>query len=136
MLLSSADFFSKSTFSKISFTNTIRDSECQTVWIQIRTNIMLVLIWVQTVCKVYQQTTKVASRKGKSNPYVIILIIIPGHRLAECVVYKGSKDLERYRSLVFRNQLISCQIELMDSSAQLVLPVLKSLDPASRYECY
>ena len=26
-------------------------SECQTVWIQIKTDILLVLIWVQTVCK-------------------------------------------------------------------------------------
>ena len=26
-------------------------SECQTVWIQIKTDILLVFIWVQTVCK-------------------------------------------------------------------------------------
>ena len=32
-------------------------SECQMVWIQIRTDILSVLIWVQTVCKSYQQTT-------------------------------------------------------------------------------
>ena len=31
-------------------------SECQTVWIQIRPNILLSLILVQTVCKGYQQT--------------------------------------------------------------------------------
>ena len=31
-------------------------SECQTVRIQIRTDILLVLIWVQTVCKVNQMT--------------------------------------------------------------------------------
>ena len=36
-------------------------SWCQTVWIQIRSNILLGLIWVQTVCKGYQQTTKFAS---------------------------------------------------------------------------
>ena len=29
--------------------------ECQTVWIQIRTDILLILIWVKTVCKSYQQ---------------------------------------------------------------------------------
>ena len=29
------------------------------VWIQIRTDNLLVLIWVQTVCKCYQQMTKV-----------------------------------------------------------------------------
>ena len=34
-------------------------SGCQTVWIQIRPDIMSGLIWVQTVCKCYQQMTKV-----------------------------------------------------------------------------
>ena len=29
--------------------------QCQTVWIQIRSNVMSSLIWVQTVCKGYQQ---------------------------------------------------------------------------------
>ena len=33
-------------------------SGCQTVWIQIRPNILSGLIWVQTVCNGYQQTTK------------------------------------------------------------------------------
>ena len=37
-------------------------SRCQTVWIQIRPNILTGLIWVQTVCKGYQQTTKVDPR--------------------------------------------------------------------------
>ena len=32
---------------------------CQTIWILIRPHIMSGLIWVQTVCKGYQQTTKV-----------------------------------------------------------------------------
>ena len=31
-------------------------SECQTVWIQIRPDILSGLIWVQTICTVYQQT--------------------------------------------------------------------------------
>ena len=43
-------FFSKSTFSKNSFRITI--SECQTVWIQIRHDILLGLIWIQTACDV------------------------------------------------------------------------------------
>ena len=34
-------------------------SECQTDWIQIRPDILSGLIWVQTVCKSYQQTTLV-----------------------------------------------------------------------------
>ena len=34
-------------------------SECQTDWIQIKPDILSGLIWVQTVCKGYQQTTLV-----------------------------------------------------------------------------
>ena len=36
-------------------------SECQTVWIQIRTDILSVLILIQTVCKGYQQRKKVTA---------------------------------------------------------------------------
>ena len=36
-------------------------SECQTVWIQIRPDVMSDLIWVQIVCKDYQQTTTFAA---------------------------------------------------------------------------
>ena len=36
-------------------------SECQIIWIQIRPDILSGLIWIQTVCKGYQQTTKVAT---------------------------------------------------------------------------
>ena len=57
-LLSSADFFQKYSFKKI-LSGTL--SECQTVWIQIRTDILSVLIWVQNVCEGYQQTTKIAT---------------------------------------------------------------------------
>ena len=44
-------------------------SECQAVLVHIRTDILLVLVWVQTVCKGYQQTTKVTTGKerGKTN---------------------------------------------------------------------
>ena len=34
-------------------------SQCQTVSIQIKTDVLSVLIWVQTVCKGYQQMTLV-----------------------------------------------------------------------------
>ena len=40
-------------------------SECQTVWIQIRTDILSVLIRVQTVCSGYQLRTKVAASKER-----------------------------------------------------------------------
>ena len=35
-------------------------SECQTFWIQIRPDVLPGLIWVQTVCKGYEQTTIVS----------------------------------------------------------------------------
>ena len=50
------DFFSNQPFLKI--TSGI-PSECQTVLIQIRLDVLSGLIWVQTVCKCYQQTTLV-----------------------------------------------------------------------------
>ena len=46
--------FSKLAVSKYSFR---KSSECQTVWIQIRPDILLGLIWVQSACKSYQQMT-------------------------------------------------------------------------------
>ena len=62
LLLSSADFFQSCLLKKI-LSGTL--SECQTGWIQVRTDVLLVLIWVQTVCKGYQQTTKVAASKER-----------------------------------------------------------------------
>ena len=47
-------YFRLLTFFKIKFLKINHlgpQSECQTVWIQIKTDILLVLIWVQTVCK-------------------------------------------------------------------------------------
>ena len=52
-------FFTKIFFSKNSGTLL----EGQMVWILIRTDILSVLIWVKTVCKGYQQTTKVMASK-------------------------------------------------------------------------
>ena len=47
-------------------------SGCQTVWIQIRPDILLFLIWVQTICKGYQQTTKAAtSRQTVNNGFMM-----------------------------------------------------------------
>ena len=41
--------------------------ECQTVWIWIRSNDLSVLIWVQTVCKGYQQMKKIVTSKERVN---------------------------------------------------------------------
>ena len=38
-------------------------SESQSVWIQIRTGALSGLIWVQTVCKAYQQMTNLCSKE-------------------------------------------------------------------------
>ena len=52
--LSPADFEKNQLFRKI--LSGIK-SECQTVWIEIRSHVLSGLIWVQTVYKGYQQTT-------------------------------------------------------------------------------
>ena len=61
--------FVKSIFSKNS---SGISSECQTDWIQIRPNILSGLIWVQSVCKGYEQTTHVGKELmlfwGKTGP--------------------------------------------------------------------
>ena len=69
-LLLSAQFFQNKLFQKI-LLGTL--SECQTVRIQIGTDVMSVLVWVQTVYKIYQQMTKVAASKER----VRVAIIIP-----------------------------------------------------------
>ena len=66
-LLTQADLYTQKNLQEI-LSGTL--SKCQTVWIKIRTDIMLVLIWIQTVCKSYQQVTKfAASNLGKSYEY-------------------------------------------------------------------
>ena len=52
--LSSADFFQNQLFQKIL---SGIPSECQTVWIPIRPDVLSGSIWVKTVCKGNQQTT-------------------------------------------------------------------------------
>ena len=36
-------------------------SECQTVWIQIRPDTLTGLVWIQTVCRGYEQMTLVGN---------------------------------------------------------------------------
>ena len=63
LLLPSADFFQNELVQKILAGILLKG---QTLWIQIRTDILLVLIWDQTVCKgLYQQTTEVAACKER-----------------------------------------------------------------------
>ena len=71
MLLLSSDFFSKLAFSKI-LSGAL--TEYQTLLTLIRTDTMSVLIQVKTVCKCYQQMTKVAASKKmvKSSAYQML----------------------------------------------------------------
>ena len=55
-------------------------NECQAVWIQIRPGILSGLIWVQTVCKSYRQTTVVGKLK------VLACVWFPVSRDSELVV--------------------------------------------------
>ena len=56
-------FFQNYLFQKI-LSGTL--SESQINWIQIRPDILLGLIWVQTVCKDYQQTTELAAGRQRA----------------------------------------------------------------------
>ena len=49
-----------------------KKSECKTVWIQIRPDFLSGLIWVHTVCKGFQRTTKVATSRERVIFYCII----------------------------------------------------------------
>ena len=65
LLLSSADFIQKEKNKNI-LSGTL--SEYLTVWIQTMSDVLSVLIWVQTVYKGYQQTTKVR----KEGTYILM----------------------------------------------------------------
>ena len=69
--LLSADFFQYQPFQKI-LSRIL--SEYQTVWTQIRPDILSGLIWVQTVCKSYQQTTLGVNRTRGNKTEAIIFI--------------------------------------------------------------
>ena len=60
------------TFSK---TNFQEHYQCQMVWIQIRTD-MSVLIWIQIVCTGYQQTTKVNTSMERVKEQIKVKIIL------------------------------------------------------------
>ena len=57
-------YFSRATNSRFQKILSGTLPECQTVWLQIRTDRTLVLIWVQTVCKILLADVKIAKSKG------------------------------------------------------------------------
>ena len=78
-------------------------SECQTVWIQIRPNVLSGLIWVQSVCKSYQQTalggTLHADLSSKARGLKFCQSIHP-HLNLVCANSKGSGETAHLGSLV------------------------------------
>ena len=69
LLLSPADFFQTYFFFLNSFRNTIGVSNSL--------DLDQVLIWVQSVCKGYQQMTQVAASKEKVCLFVDLIIYVP-----------------------------------------------------------
>ena len=64
-------------------------SECQMVWIQIRNNILSFLIWVQTVRKGYQQTSRhhnlsLAGLGLRMIPFITDVIVAKKNRPFAC----------------------------------------------------
>ena len=76
-------YFRLLTFFKIKFLKINHPgppSECQTVWIQIKTDILLVFIWVQTVCKRLLANDKIIHWHAKSyNRYNTLVFNILSH---------------------------------------------------------
>ena len=74
MLLSSNDFIQKIFFQTV-LSGTL--SKFQTVWIQIRTDVLSVLVWVKAVNSfrrhMYHQTTKVAAGKERINVFELVI---------------------------------------------------------------
>ena len=97
-------FFSKLTFSKKSLRTL---SGCQMVWIQIRTNILSVLMWVQTVCKGYQQMSSVAtSIEWTKKTLFSRLTVLVENEISVCTKYRLFKQ-----NLAFKIYYIICLSE-------------------------
>ena len=107
LLLSSADFISKLTFSKI-LSRIL--SDCQTIWTQIRTDKMSVLIWVQTICISYQQTTKVSTGKER----VKEVLVYTFDSVFSFSSSASSSSIPRSRSS--SNAMISCKLRIVGSA--------------------
>ena len=97
-------YFRLLTFFKIKFLKINHQgppSECQTVWIQIKTDILLVFIWVQIFAKGYWQTTKLSTGmqrviKGK---YFSVQYIVSYRDMHAYVYHKYSDTLNTFNML-------------------------------------
>ena len=61
-------------------------SKCQKIRIKIKPDDLLGLIWVQTVCKDYQQTTKVAS-SIEIVKWIVVIFFLPLFKNIYCGIY-------------------------------------------------
>ena len=77
-------------------------SECQTIWTQIKTDILLVFIWVQTVCK-RRQTTKLSTGKQRvitgKHFSVQYMYIVSYRDIHDYVYHKYSDTLNTFNML-------------------------------------
>ena len=93
-------YFRLLTFLKIKFLKINHPgppSECQTVWIQIKTDILLVFIWVQTVCKRLLADDKIIHWHAKS--YNSVQYIVSYRDIHAYVYHKYSDTLNTFNML-------------------------------------
>ena len=97
-------YFRLLTFFKIKFfkiNHPTPPSECQTVWIQIKTDILLVFIWVQTVCKRLLAATKLSTGMQRviTGKYFIVQYIVSFREIHAYVYHKYSDTLNTFNML-------------------------------------
>ena len=97
-------YFRPLTFFKIKLLKTNHPgppSRCQTIWIQIKTAILLVLIWVQTVCKRLLQMTKLSTGMQRviAGKYLSVQYIVSYRDIHAYVYHKYSDTLNTFNML-------------------------------------
>ena len=97
-------YFCLLTFFKIKFLKINHPgspSECQTVWIQIKTDILLVFIWVQNVCKRLLANDKIIHWHAKSynSKYFSVQYIVSYRDIHVYVYHKYSDTLNTFNML-------------------------------------
>ena len=98
-------YFRLLTFFKIKFFLKINHpgppSEYQTVWIQTKTDILLVFIWVQTIIKGYWQTTKLSTGMQRviTGKYFSVQYIVSYRDMHVYVYHKYSDTLNAFNML-------------------------------------
>ena len=97
-------YFRSLTFFKIKFLKINHPgppSECQTVWIQIKTDIPLVFIWVQTVCKRLSTATKLSTAMQRviTGKYLSVPYIVSYRDIHAYVYHNYSDTLNTYNML-------------------------------------